>query len=53
MDLLPRTPLMRVGLIIYGSLETLAGGYLYDRIVVEGLERLGHEVEVISLASVS
>ncbi len=42
---------MRIGLIIYGSLETLTGGYLYDRIVVEGLERLGHEVEVISLAS--
>lgn len=42
---------MRIGLIIYGSLGTLTGGYLYDRIVVEGLERLGHEVEVISLAS--
>jgi glycosyltransferase involved in cell wall biosynthesis len=42
---------MRIGLIIYGSLETLTGGYLYDRIVVDGLERLGHEVEVISLAS--
>jgi glycosyltransferase involved in cell wall biosynthesis len=41
---------MRIGLIIYGSLDTLTGGYLYDRIVVEGLERLGHEVEVISLA---
>ena len=41
---------MRIGLIIYGSLETLTGGYLYDRIMVEGLERLGHEVEVISLA---
>jgi glycosyltransferase involved in cell wall biosynthesis len=42
---------MRIGLVIYGSLETLTGGYLYDRIVVEGLERQGHEVEVISLAS--
>lgn len=42
---------MRIGLIIYGSLETLTGGYLYDRIAVEGLERLGHEVEVIGLAS--
>ena len=40
---------MRLGLIIYGSLETRTGGYLYDRIVVEGLSRLGHEVEVISL----
>jgi glycosyltransferase involved in cell wall biosynthesis len=42
---------MRIGLIIYGSLETLTGGYLYDRIVVQGLKRLGHEVEVISLSS--
>ena len=40
---------MRIGLIIYGSLETLTGGYLYDRIVAQGLARLGHEVEVISL----
>jgi glycosyltransferase involved in cell wall biosynthesis len=40
---------MRIGFIIYGSLDTLTGGYLYDRIVVQGLEGLGHEVEVISL----
>ena len=44
---------MRIGLIIYGSLDTLTGGYLYDRIVLEGLGRLGHEVEVISLPAVS
>jgi glycosyltransferase involved in cell wall biosynthesis len=42
---------MRIGFIIYGSLDTLTGGYLYDRIMVRGLERLGHEVEVISLPS--
>ncbi len=42
---------MRIGLVIYGSLDTLTGGYLYDRIVVEGLVRLGHEVEVIGLPS--
>ena len=41
---------MRIGLVIYGSLETLTGGYLYDRILVEGLARQGHEVEVISVA---
>jgi len=40
---------MRIGFIIYGSLETLTGGYLYDRVVVQGLTGLGHEVEVISL----
>ncbi len=42
---------MRLGWVIYGSLETLTGGYLYDRIVVEGLRQLGHEVEVIGLPS--
>ena len=42
---------MHIGLIIYSSLETMTGGYLYDRIVVQGLERAGHEVEVISLTS--
>lgn len=40
---------MRIGFIIYGSLETLTGGYLYDKIVVQGLTELDHEVEVISL----
>ncbi len=40
---------MRIGLIIYGSLETGTGGYLYDRIVTGSLARFGHQVEVISL----
>jgi glycosyltransferase involved in cell wall biosynthesis len=40
---------MRIGIIIYDSLDTLTGGYLYDRMVVQGLVGLGHEVEVISL----
>jgi len=40
---------MRIGFIIYGNLDTLTGGYLYDRIVVEGLTERGHSVEVISL----
>ena len=41
--------MIRIGFIIYGRLDTLTGGYLYDRIVVDGLIQLGHEVEVISL----
>src|SRR5688572_8943900 len=41
---------MRVGLIIYGSLDTLSGGYLYDRMMVEHLQREGDTVEIISLA---
>jgi glycosyltransferase involved in cell wall biosynthesis len=40
---------MRVGLVIYGSLETLTGGYLYDRKLAEHLLAHGDDVEVISL----
>jgi len=40
---------MRVGLIIYGSLETRSGGYLYDRRLVEHLRSVGDEVEIVSL----
>jgi len=40
---------MRVGLVIYGSLDTVSGGYLYDRQLVHHLERQGDEVEIIAL----
>ena len=40
---------MRIGLIIYGSLEALSGGFLYDRKLVEYLRKQGDDVEVISL----
>ncbi|MBI5030825.1 MAG: glycosyltransferase family 4 protein [Chloroflexi bacterium] len=40
---------MRVGLVIYGNLETLTGGYLYDRQLVEYLHRVGDHVDVISI----
>ena len=40
---------MRIGLVIYGRLDTLTGGYLYDRFLAEALRRRGHAVEVISL----
>lgn len=40
---------MRIGLVIYGDLETLTGGYLYDRRLVDYLRAQGDEVEVISL----
>jgi glycosyltransferase involved in cell wall biosynthesis len=40
---------MRLGLIIYGSLDTLSGGYLYDRKLVEYLRAQGDTVEIISL----
>lgn len=40
---------MRIGLLIYGSLETLSGGYLYDRQLVRYLRSKGDQVEVISI----
>src|SRR5690349_1052552 len=40
---------MKIGLIIYGSLDTLSGGYLYDRKLVDHLRSYGETVEIISL----
>ncbi len=40
---------MRVGLVIYGSLDTVSGGYLYDRQLVSHLRQQGDQVEIISL----
>jgi glycosyltransferase involved in cell wall biosynthesis len=40
---------MKIGLVIYGSLETLSGGYLYDRKLLEYLRAQGDTVEIISL----
>jgi glycosyltransferase involved in cell wall biosynthesis len=40
---------MKLGLLIYGSLDTLSGGYLYDRALVESLRSHGDTVEIISL----
>jgi len=40
---------MRIGLIIYGSLDTLSGGYLYDRKLVEYLRAQSDTVEIFSL----
>jgi glycosyltransferase involved in cell wall biosynthesis len=40
---------MRVGVVIYGSLDSLSGGYLYDRKLVEYLRTIGDSVQVISM----
>jgi hypothetical protein len=37
---------MRAGLIIYGGLDTVSGGYLYDRQLVEYLRSCGDTVEI-------
>ena len=40
---------MKIGFVIYGSLDTLSGGYMYDRKLVEYLRAQGDTVEIISL----
>jgi glycosyltransferase involved in cell wall biosynthesis len=40
---------MHFALIIYGSLDTVSGGYLYDRKLVAHLRACGDSVDVISL----
>jgi glycosyltransferase involved in cell wall biosynthesis len=40
---------MRLGLVIYGELDTLTGGYLYDRQLVEHVQRAGDQIEILSL----
>src|ERR671924_67505 len=40
---------MHIGLIIYNSLDTLSGGYLYDRKLVESLRAQGDDVKIFSL----
>lgn len=40
---------MRIGLVIYGSLDRVTGGYLYDRMLVQHWQAAGDTVDVISL----
>ena len=40
---------MRIGFVIYGSLDTLSGGYLYDRMLVKSLLDAGDQIEIFSL----
>lgn len=40
---------MRIGLVIYGSLDLHSGGYLYDRKLVAYLRSLDHELGLITL----
>jgi glycosyltransferase involved in cell wall biosynthesis len=40
---------MKIGLIIYGTLDQISGGYLYDRMLVDHLRHQGAHVEIFSL----
>ncbi len=39
---------MRLLFIVYGSIDTLSGGYLYDRMLIRALGNRGHQVRVLS-----
>jgi glycosyltransferase involved in cell wall biosynthesis len=40
---------MRVALVLYGDLDFISGGFLYDRMLFDYLRRQGDEVEIVSL----
>lgn len=44
---------MRIGLLVYGDINTISGGYLYDRKIIEYLRSIGDEVLVISIKKTS
>ena len=39
----------RIAWVIYGAIDQISGGYIYDRLVIEQLRELGDSVTVISL----
>jgi glycosyltransferase involved in cell wall biosynthesis len=41
---------LRIAWVVYGSLDQVSGGYIYDRLVVEQLRELGDSVTVLSLS---
>jgi len=41
---------VHVGLLIYGSLDTVSGGFIYDRNLVRYLREAGDRVDVVSLS---
>jgi glycosyltransferase involved in cell wall biosynthesis len=40
---------VHVGLVVYGSLEVVSGGNLYDQILVSHLESSGHSIDIVSI----
>jgi glycosyltransferase involved in cell wall biosynthesis len=41
--------IMKILLIIYGSIQQVSGGYLYDRVVVSALRERGDSVDILKL----
>jgi glycosyltransferase involved in cell wall biosynthesis len=44
---------VNIGLVIYGRLDTLTGGTIYDRQMAAALEGRGHRVSVVSLPALN
>jgi glycosyltransferase involved in cell wall biosynthesis len=42
---------VHIGFVLYGSIDALTGGYLYDRYLVDYLRRVGHRVTLLTLPS--
>jgi len=40
---------MRIAFVVYGSLDEISGGFIYDRALVGALRSLGHDVDVFGL----
>jgi glycosyltransferase involved in cell wall biosynthesis len=40
---------MRIAFVVYGSLDEISGGFIYDRALVGALRSVGHEVDVFAL----
>jgi len=40
---------LRIVLVIYGAIETVTGGYIYDRKLIEYLNDFGNKIRVISI----
>jgi glycosyltransferase involved in cell wall biosynthesis len=40
---------MRIAFVIYGRLDRLTGGYIYDRLLADELRESGHDVHIVSL----
>src|SRR5205823_926260 len=40
---------MRIAFVVYGGLDEISGGFIYDRALVGALRSLGHDVDVFGL----
>jgi glycosyltransferase involved in cell wall biosynthesis len=40
---------MRIAFVVYGGLDQISGGFIYDRALVSALRSIGHEVDVFGL----